>query len=193
MSGKWRIRFSMRSLLFAMLLCSLFLTWLSIQTAKSCRQAEAVKQLQSLGATVYYDFQLYYDQNGEGCLNQARAPSTWIYSRKLLGNDLFSKVYHVRFAALTPIPQRPGGTHFLGPVDTPTELSSEANRYLGVLKELPGLHTLDLSSSNLTDEDIPALAQLKSLKWLYLFKTSVSQEGIVQLQGMLPECEIYRR
>ncbi|NOZ41237.1 MAG: hypothetical protein GXP24_13575 [Planctomycetes bacterium] len=176
-----------------MLFSSLCLGWLSLQLAQSRKQARAVGKIQHLGGTVYYDFQHYYDKNGEGSLNEARPPDDWMLARKLFGNDPFSNVYHVQFVEQTLIPQVPGRTHYLGLKDMPTELSRDADNYISLLSALPELHTLDLSSSNVSDKSIPTLGELKTLKWLFLKETSMSPDGIKQLQEMLPECEVYWR
>jgi hypothetical protein len=61
------------------------------------------------------------------------------------------------------------------------------------LKELEYLAVLDLSDSDVSDEAIEILRQLKSLRRVDLRNTRVSEEGRNQLKLSIPECNVVGR
>jgi hypothetical protein len=196
------------------ILCTM-LTYLASLAADARRQANSVRILQRLGATVTYDFHLY--ENDGPTINRARKPADWIWARKLLGNDCFSNVYRVDF-----IQQRwwqgPSGLSMgFEPVPTATMISRAADKYIHLLRDLPNLQSLDLSCSTVSDTSGPELARLRSLqalllndtvisdktiphlaklpllKLLAMENTLVTREGRDRLRESLPRCEIYWR
>lgn len=74
----FRLHFSIKALLFGVFLLSIAFASFSLRAEKARRQATAVSKLQSLGATIYYDFQLYYEDelpdDDAWCLDPNRKP-----------------------------------------------------------------------------------------------------------------------
>ncbi len=183
-------RYSLRTLLLLLLVACMALGWFSIRLAKAREQAVAVAKLRHLGATVYYDFHHYYDENGDGCLNESRRPTDWKVARKLLSDDFFNNVYYVRFIKHEHFPQSGPIIHYLGPRHVRTPISRDANSYIFILESLPHLHTLDLSHSNAAGQAIPKLTKLSCLKRLALGDSLMSEEGAERLRDALPDCHI---
>jgi hypothetical protein len=186
-----RFRFSLKSLLLVVIVFSVALASFSVTTARARRQAAAVSKLRSLGATVFYDFHHYYDHGG--CVGLDRKPGNWIWARKMLGNDLFSDVYMVEFIEYRDINDHISGrvTTFFGPVETPTTVSQDADKYTPLLESLPNLRHLDLGFSQVSDASIPALEKLHWVEYMRLSHTNISQAGAERLGKSLPNCKIY--
>jgi hypothetical protein len=60
------------------------------------------------------------------------------------------------------------------------------------LKDFKNLHTLDLSSTAVTDAGLRELKDCKELQTLYLRETKVTEGGVKELKAALPRCEIIR-
>ena len=174
-----------------MIVLSLCLAAISVWSASARRQAAAVTQLRLLGATIYYDFNHYYERGAT--LNQWRQPTDWVWARKFLGNDLFSEVYHVEFIEYRDVNNHSsnGPSTFLGPVPTSTAASSDADKYVHLLSAMPNLHDLDLSYSEVSDASLPILESLRSLEMMDLDETNITEAGADRLGKSLPNCKIY--
>jgi hypothetical protein len=185
-----RFRFSLRALLIGVIVLSIALGGFSLIAFKARRQADAVKTMQRLGATIYYDFHHYYDP--DSTINRWRKPTDWMWARIVLGNDFFSNVYLVEFIEYRDTHLRINGrfTSFMGPIPTPTELSRNADKYVHLLESLPNLSRLDLNHSEVSDAAIPALAKLDSLKALWVDDTNITAQGAARLGKLLPGCTI---
>jgi len=65
------------------------------------------------------------------------------------------------------------------------------SRGLAILKTLPKLERLNLENCSRIDDDAVAqLASWKSLRWVDLNGTRVSQEGVAQLRKQRPDCQV---
>jgi hypothetical protein len=156
--------------------------------AKAHKQANAVRQLQALGATVYYDYQHYYDSGW--MINKWEKPHDWIWARKTLGDDLFNSVYLVEFIEHRTFAPPTGTLNTLGSVPTVTTISHAADQYIQLVHSLPNLQELDLSFSRVSDASIDNLGRMHTLTTLRLDDSMVTQEGIERLRRMLPNCDI---
>jgi len=185
-----RPRFTLKALLAAVLMLSLGLTTLSLATARARQQSRAVKQLETAGATIYYDFHHFEHPRLGGSISGSREPDNWIWLRAILGHDFFSTVYQVQF---TDLHWYTDPRHTFGPATIQTKASRKADQYISLLAPLEGMDYLILESCNVTDAAIPALAKLQTLKHLYLNDTYVSQDGFDELQRLMPNCDIYWR
>lgn len=58
------------------------------------------------------------------------------------------------------------------------------------LENIPAIEVLELAGTEIDDSALPALSRLAQLKHLSLYGTGVSDFGVEQLRGALPDCEI---
>ena len=84
---RW-FQFRLRTLLIAILVLSLPLSWFAMRMEKARRQREAVVAIRWLEGTAYYEWE--FKSGG------TQPSSTWW--RNVLGHDYFDKVVLVRFA-----------------------------------------------------------------------------------------------
>jgi hypothetical protein len=89
------LRYSLKALFVGVLIVCIGCAHLSLLVTRAREQANAVQRMQQLGATIFYDFQHYYDRGW--CISRSRKPTDWTWAPKLFGNDLFSSVYRVEF------------------------------------------------------------------------------------------------
>ena len=107
----------------------------------------------------------------------------------LMHLELFPKLRRVELAGtdvsdLTQIPALPG-------LDTlglsGTKVTDES---LAALKKITGLVSLDIGETAVTDAGLAHLEGLKKLQWLYVSKTKVTAAGVEKLGEALPGCKI---
>lgn len=72
-------------------------------------------------------------------------------------------------------------------------LADIADDELRLLSDFTKLKGLWIKSDSLTDVGLAHLEKLSGLRTLYLYGTEVSEEGMVELQEVLPRCDIMRR
>lgn len=57
---------------------------------------------------------------------------------------------------------------------------------------MTNLRNLDLSDTGITNEGLVHIAQIKSLRFLDLTETKVTEDAIERLRAELPDCQIWR-
>lgn len=60
------------------------------------------------------------------------------------------------------------------------------------LSNIPSLKTLILSNTTISDADLPAFRSLSNLRLLYVRYTKLTENAIVRLEHLLPNCRIKR-
>jgi len=61
---------------------------------------------------------------------------------------------------------------------------------VGEIRRLKKLLHLDLSQTQVSDECIPDLLELESLRTLLIIDTDISEKGARRLRGELPNCTV---
>lgn len=156
-----RLQFRLRTLL---ILLSAVAVWLGYLTAEARRQRDAVQALRAIGGIVWYDFEL------NPTLWKAKvAKHKWVASfASHLGPDWWADVEEVRLLANISV----------------------SKQTLEGLSKFPRLEELSLSSAAITDDDVPLLIKLSSLRRLDLSGTRVSWGAVWQLERALPICNL---
>jgi len=207
---RW-IQFRLRTLLIAILVLSLPLSWFGDRLRKARRQREAVEVIRRWGRNVTYDWET--DLAAKPPPIGKKPYPLWL--RELLGDDFFFDVDvadcgrtdfgDVEATCLKGL----GNLEWLLLYDTQiTDVG------LGHLEGLTELQVLDLDGAKISDAGLEHLKGLTSLKWLSLDdtqitdaglehlkrlpkfeylsvkNTNVSPEGVKKLQEALPNCEI---
>ena len=90
------LSFSLRTL-FILLTASA--VWLGIVVNRAREQREAVKAIEALGGTVFYDWQQQYLPNGYKIVARDGTPVGPAWLRKIIGDDFFQTVTTVIFAS----------------------------------------------------------------------------------------------
>lgn len=186
-SPKRRLQFRLRTLLIAVLVLSLPLSWFAVRMERARRQREAVEAIELLGGFVLYDWQLTPPPTGM-TVQQAKPYPLW--TRRLIGDDFFDEVLVVSLAPSDEVP--PPDLNNLRVPDPP---SSEEHRRVGdsdlnVLAVLKHVQLLILSHTHVSDEGLKCLHAMANLEVVFLEDTHVTPEGVKKLQEVLPNCKI---
>ncbi|MBN1591137.1 MAG: hypothetical protein JW888_16605 [Pirellulales bacterium] len=199
-----RLQFSLRSLLlFMVALCVLF-SWFPVMYHHARRESAAMAVVKRAGGSA----------SGWGDV----VPSLWM--RERFGDDFCWRATSVSFldSGITDsklvmlIPHLKRLRHLEGLGFQGTEITDEGLRticlslpWLSMLKlqetdisdngmqyllEVRRLEFLDLSGTQVTDTSIPTLSKLHDLDYLSLDKTAITDEGCRRLRRALPNCKI---
>lgn len=134
------------------------------------RQRRAVKELEGMGARVYYDFQV--KRFGDPGFWERHPPPQRLVS--WLGADCFYKVIVVE--AVVRVPDEPGGGP-AGPIDK--------GRGRDCLASLPDVRSLAISQEFRDDRTLEGVEGMKDLEELWIPKAGgVTAEGIARLWGL---------
>lgn len=173
------VRFSIRTLLLAMLLLGLLCSWFVSQTRRAMRQQAAVNRVRQLGGNVTYEYQS--DPARRGQPPPTPSPALQRFTGLVVLSDVVKVTWQATHAndadaaALADLPQlrdlRLNTSRF----------SDQATRSLSHLKRL---RRLDLWCSQLTDRTLPHLSNLSELRQLDLYSTQVSDKGLHHLYGL---------
>src|SRR5579883_2352108 len=125
---------------------------------KARTQRQAVARIKQLGGSVLYDFQEV--RGGASSSTEPRGPR-WL--RRLIGDELFQEVVRVQLNGLD-----------LRGAD------------LTCLGDFPGLKTLNLTCTDIGDDGLAQLGQLKldRLRVLWLADTGISDAGLARLAAL---------
>ena len=92
---RWRMQFSVRSLLALTVAASVALSWLATEMTSAKEQKAVVETITELGGWVWFD----YEENNTAFLGTNKppqlGPAAWAWLRKLLGDDFFANVTEV--------------------------------------------------------------------------------------------------
>ena len=195
---RW-FQFRLRTLLIAIVVLSLPLSWFAVKMERARRQREMVKTVCEAGGNVIYGKPWY-------------PVPKWM--RDFFGDDLFFPVVDVGFPGAlgdNEVPCLKGQTRLKtlylshtcitdSALEHLRELTNLQMLYLDgtqvtdtgleYLKGLTNLSWLSLDDTQITDAGLEHLAGLTSLKVLLIYDTQVTPEGINKLQEALPNCKI---
>lgn len=196
---RW-LQFRLRTLLIAILVLSVPLSWFAVRLERARRQREAVKAIERLGGYVEFDLDL----------------DTPYWLLRLLGQESVSKPVVVSFKGTLVGDPELAHLEALTDVDLlfldGTHITDEDLERLPQLPELYGLHLADtrvtdaglrhlqrfakslvqlsLGGCRVSDAGLEHLGGLANLEWLILTETNVTPEGVKKLQAALPNCKI---
>jgi len=162
---RW-FQFRLRTLLAAVLVLSVPLSWFAWNMERARRQREAVSSLVAKGVFVAYESDATWEY---GPPVNPRLYKLVVWYQNLLGKDFANPVVEV-----VPSCEEPGLT----------------DADLVQIASLDQLRYLDLFESRVTDAGLARLHGLTELEHLDLRGTEVSPEGVENLQRALPNCKI---
>ncbi len=173
---RW-FQFRLRTLLIAVLVLSLPLSWFAVRMERARRQKEAVRAIERLNGRVMYRVKVPFPKS----------------LHRLLGHDFFDTVAGVDFNT-TEVTD--SGLEHLRKLDTDSLQILSLNcpqitdAGLDHVQHLTNLEYLGISNSRITDTGLVRLKGLTNLAALIITDTRVTPEGVQKLQEALPNCEI---
>jgi len=167
-----RIQFRLRTLLIAILVVSLPLSWFAVRLNRARKQEQAIKEIYRLGGCVLCDMEIVDPNRGY------HPPTERI--RGVL-RDVFA-VKPIQILLLKKFDRNDSSS-------TPQEIEV-CDDDLSVLVDMEGIWSLRIESSQVTDKGLRHLYNLKDLAFLDLIDTQVTPESVNKLQRALPDCYI---
>lgn len=158
---KW-FQFRLRTLLVAILVLSLSLSWYAVKVERIRRQKRIGSIIEGAGGTVSYE------------RTEPPVPQ-WI--RGLFGDDFFV-VTAVTVNEEWVIPE---GEEV---VNVPVGWDAFGDDEATYLKELPDLKVLSLNNTQVSDAGLKHLKRLTNLKILWLDNTQITDSGLEHLKGL---------
>lgn len=201
---RW-FQFSLRTLLIAILVLSLPLSWFAVKMERAGRQKELTERIEQLWGFVIFD----WEESG------APTPPYPAWLRGFLGDHFFCNVSGVIFvdrdfgdeeaACLKELRNlKRLELHYTGITDAGFEhieglAKLEVLRLKGTkisdaglehVKGLTNLVHLELVYTENTDAGLDHLKGLSRLKYLWICQVNVTSAGVKKLQEALPDCDI---
>jgi len=179
----WRFRFSLRTL-FAIV--TLLAIYIGFQARRAQDQRRIVEQIEKIGGTVEYDYQ--YGGYREPLMEAEIPGPKWL--RTWIGDDYFIHVVEVQFARdvkdVIPLPLLQE-LRKLPHLETLVSWTTADEQNIGddampYVAQIRSLRTLRLNGP-ITDRGIARLAPLKSLEWLMVIGTDVSDKCMPTIAG----------
>jgi hypothetical protein len=180
----WRFQFSIRSLLFVVVVVALPFSWLAVEMKKPREQNAAVAGIRKLGGVVGHDWE--FEANGipdpyKFIPLLALSPPAPAWLRNLLGDDFFTEVVDV---TLDRTKLTGGGMKDLALASSFTHRPKVTDAGLEHVKALTQLRNLDLSGTQVTDAGLEHLKSLTQMDGLSLDDTHVTGGGLAYLGGL---------
>ncbi len=176
---RW-FQFRLRTLLIAILVLSLPLSWFAVKLEKARRQREAVEALKGVGCQL--------------CYGRGYTPSVVRWMPTVLSGGsvyvptiLFGGDSELTDAGLRNIHEFREPARITRIYLDRTDVTDAG---LENLKGLTNLKGLSLDSTQVTDTGLKHLKGLSHLEELSVLNTQVTPEGVKKLQQALPNCEI---
>ena len=157
---RW-LQFRLRTLLIAILVLSLPLSWLGVRLQRVRQQRETRDVIHLLGGRVFYDWELRFSD----IVRPQDVRKRWLMN--LPGADIFAEVAMVDL------------NH-----------TSVTDADLKQLCGVTSLKCLWLCNTQITDAGLEHLKGLDNLVIVQLHSTQVTPEGVKDLQKALPDCTI---
>jgi hypothetical protein len=186
---KRRFQFTIRSLLWLVVVVAVPLSWLATNQTRARHQARIVAEVAKLGGIVIDDLDYF-----SAMTSQRREPPEPRWIRTLFGEDFFREVTFVgflgksvddlqfaEFSRLSGIDRIPG-LNLVG-----TKITDEGAKHL---RHWSGLRVLYLSQTAITDASLTNLVGLRRLSHLGLDETKVTENGVRKLHDAFPDCYI---
>lgn len=192
---RWRLRFSLRGLLFTTLLLAVALAWCAWQLRIANREFNAAQQLRLAGA----DVSLVRERNaragvvqsifGEHFLNGVDRVS-FFHVQKLNDNDLrpLEELRGLRELSIVHGDVTDNGLDYVMGSRNLLRLSLSglpiSKSGIVKLHLLEMLSDLDLSDTNIADDSLETIAEFSQLRVLSLRGTRVTSKGLVAIQNL---------
>jgi hypothetical protein len=173
---RW-FQFRLRTLLVAILLLSLPLSWFAVWAKRAAKQRTIVTAIERHGGHVVYEGQF-----------ASQTERSWL--RRVLGRDFFDEVLQVGFFGPDegrPLQQLKELASLTALLMDSIQIDEAELKHLG---ELTNVEYLSLNHAQITDAGLQHLVGLKNLESLFLYNTAVTPEGVELLQEALPHCRI---
>ena len=180
--------------------------YVAFEQQKAREQKRSVEAIERLGGTVDYRqdsqsrspaMRLILGDESFGDVNTVHFGISGNTNEKVTDADLqcFTRLTHIRFLCLEGCKRFTGtgietlaGLPKLDSLDlTSTQISDDCLAHLGELKRLDHLI---LDDTQITDAGLTHLAKLSQLEYVELIDTRVTQTGVGNLQKKLPNCRI---
>ena len=172
--NRFRLQYSLRSLLVFVLLASVFMAWFGARYRAAREQRDAVAAIRALGANVLYDYERQEDpawRPGPSIAGPAEPPGP-AWARRLLGIDFFADATELRCTD----PMERAASQVGSPMPPWGLPLTDAS--LGTIAELAHLERLDLGRTQMTGNGLEKLGVLRRLRELSLYKTATSDAGL---------------
>lgn len=202
---KW-FQFTLRTLLVAVLVLSVPLSWFAVRMEQSRKQKRSIEALEAVGCGISYEAK--------------ELPAVVVWAESFLGRDFFyeptlvygsgSDITDDDLKHLASFRQGDGieldvsldntsvtdaGLQYLTDVPTIHSLRLGSTRVtdagLRHLKRLPRLRSLALDGTWISDAGLEQLTEIADLENVVLWDTNVTPDGAKTLQAALPNCDIY--
>lgn len=177
------MRFTVRSLLLAILCVGIGMSWIANRYRYVRRQRVIAKTLQSAGAAVFtHDWMI--DAQGR----RVPTPAEHGYPKfleRLLGRDLFTNVVEVDMSHSEDVTSY---LHLVSELRDLKRLYAEdtaiGDAELETICNLAGIETLSLKDTAVSDDGLRIIGQMKSLRELDLDRTVITDEGLRHLRSL---------
>lgn len=178
---RW-VQYSLRTLLFVMLLGSIGMSRLAVVMRAAGREREAASVLERFPCRIGYDHKLSNPR--------ARSRnSAWL--TRWLGGDSYPHVEYVCLASEEFTDTDVARVEHLPRLKVLLlQGTSVTDAGLRHLRGLTQLESLSLDGAKVTDAGLEHLKGLTRLKELELYDTRVTEQGIKKLRQALPNCEV---
>jgi hypothetical protein len=191
-------QFSLRTLLLAVLMLSLPLSWLATKLEQARRQRKAIAMVTALDGVALYDYEydVYFaEETGPYAFETVEPVSPWPYwMRRLMGDDFLHSVVLVCIPITDETQLTDDDIELLRALPRLRAIrlsyESASEPTLEGLKGLDSIEQLSLADSRVSDAALVHLETLTNLEHLDLRGTRVSPEGLKKLREALPQCEI---
>jgi hypothetical protein len=160
---RWRFQFSIRSVLWLVVVVAIPCSWLAVERKEASKQHEVVEAIRKLGGTVWYDYQYSYQLHFFTTRYESASttPSGPAWGRQLLGDEFFTNVAFADF-----------------------QKTRVTDAWLEHLKGVAQLQVLNLDGTQVTDAGLEQLSGLTQLRALNLDSTRVTDAGLKHLKGL---------
>lgn len=174
---RW-FQFRLRTLLIAILILSLPLSWFAVRLQRARRQREAVAAIEGLGGNVQY----------ERPQGKQQPVSSWL--RDLLGRDFFDRVTLVYLQGNVTNADLEHLTALLDLERLMLRSPQITDAGLKHLQGMSNLRYLTLISTSITDAGLTHLEGLPNLQGLTIDDADVTLEGVEDLRETHPDWQI---
>jgi hypothetical protein len=156
---RWRMQFSLRSVLALTVAAALACSWLAMEMKKAKEQKIVGETITELGGRVEFD----YEEEHPFCKPRGLGPRAWAWLRELFGDDFFANVTMI---------------------DCGDSKLADASLTRLDFKRLSQLRSLDLGNTHVTDDGLRSLGGATQLQELHLTGTNVTDAGLRHVVGL---------
>lgn len=159
---RW-LSFSIRGLMFMVLLFAVLLGWLGRDIYQHSREKSISKQIEATGGKVYWNGRIWSDDPFVSQFSDPFGPSLTRYQQWMVwayGENLYDHIHSVEF------------------------FSAEKESLLTQFVGLPELNSLTIGRGKISDVSVDAIAQLRSLERLSFYHTEITPSQLKRLSKL---------